>query len=145
VISIIKTTAIASSWCTTTTTSIQAIQERRWYVRFACILIGLRSSDGWKVDPDPQINTPVECNPTAIISTTTFKTTNVSVAAPHFANHGIIERRSEHSGHLILTVKRYVHLAYCSVPVPFLFNCLVPLGPAFGILFSLVPYSPNHH
>jgi hypothetical protein len=50
-----------------------------------------------------------DCKPTRIESTTTFRTTNVSVAAPYFADLGIPDSSSAGSEKFILTVKRYGH------------------------------------
>jgi hypothetical protein len=53
-----------------------------------------------------------DCNPTRIMSITTFKTTNVSVVAPYFVDLGIPDSSSEGSENLILTVERYVHVVH---------------------------------
>jgi hypothetical protein len=57
------------------------------------------------------------------MSTTTFRTTNVSVVAPYFANFGIEDFSSEASEDLTLTVEMYVHaLGYCFVSESFMFT-----------------------
>ena len=83
-----------------------------------------------------------DCNPTAIVTTTVFRTTNVSVVAPFFANLGI-DFSSEVEEDLILTVERYVHVICFTMPVPACSAVLILSGPAFGIHFSLIPNSPQ--
>jgi hypothetical protein len=98
-----------------------------------------RSKEG----PDLNMNTQVasdDCNPTAIVTTTVFRTTNVSVVAPFFADLGI-DFSSEGEEDLILTVERYVHVMCFIMPVPSCSTVLILSGPAFGIHFSLIPNS----
>ena len=78
---------------------------------------------------DPGINKYVgldDCQPTAIESTTTFVTTNVTVAAPYL---GILDCNSEN-----LTVKMYVFtFAHCNVV--HMIATLTPLRPSVRYTF----------
>jgi len=92
---------------------------------------------------DPPMNTKVvsdDCNPTAIVTITTIRTTNVSFA-PYFADFRIIDLNSEGEEDMILTVERYVHAICFVVPVPSCSTVLILSGPVFGIHFSLIPNS----
>ena len=80
-----------------------------------------------------------DCNPMAIVTTTVFRTTNVSVVAPYF---GIIDSSLEGEEDLILTVERYVHMCFV-VPDSSCSTVLMLSGPAFAIHFSLIPNSPQ--
>ena len=77
------------------------------------MFIGPCSSDCWKDNPDPEMNSETvsdNCKPTRIESTTTFRTTNVSVVAPYLADLGIPDSSSEGSEDSVFAVKRYVHV-----------------------------------
>jgi hypothetical protein len=145
VISITSTTTTVTLWSTIIATI--SIHEGSWYVALP-YSIGSCSPDSCKEYPDSPMNTRVvsdDCNPTAIVTTTTFRTTNVSVVAPYFADLDIIDSNLEASEDLILTIERYVHVMCFVMPVSSCSTVLVLSGPAFGIHFSLIPNSPPRY
>ena len=81
-----------------------------------------------------------DCNPTAIVTATVSRTTNVSIVTPYFV---IINFSSEDEEDLILTVGRYVYAMCFIMPVLSCSSVLMLSGPVFTIHFSLIPNSPQ--
>jgi hypothetical protein len=74
------------------------------------------------------------------MSTTTFRTTNVSVVAPYFTELGIIDSSLEASKNLTLAVERYIHaLRYCFVSESFMFTCFRALRTGVQYTFFSDP------
>jgi hypothetical protein len=122
----INTITIIPSWAT-----ITFIHERRRYVTLEILIFVIRcSTDHYQQDVhDSGINKYVgsdDCQAAPIVSTTTFVTTNVTVAAPYL---GILDCNSEN-----LTVKMYVFtFAHCNVV--HMIATLTPLRPSVRYTF----------